>query len=132
MDRQERIKRILAEAERQILDVLNEKDRPIEEVYKSIDETANKILFDGFNARTLLLEPHNIDEERYGMLEYMSFEDVDNLFNSCFKWYIDREVDGSDYVKFCNDLSIVLSTSLEEELEKNIDTIIYKHQQFNN
>ena len=128
MTREEKIKKIFEEAQRQIFDVLNE----TEESFVNLDATANKILSDAFKAKTLLADSNNIDEVRYGMLDYIPNETVIELYTSCMNWYTTGELEeNSKYGRFCTDMSKVLSTNVEDELTNNVDTIIFKYKQIN-
>lgn len=130
MTKEDQIKNILAEAERQILAVLSGNDKTIAEASASIDATASKIMADAFTARTLLLDKNNIDVTRYGMLDYIPDHAIDDLFDSCKNWCTAGEFEtGSLYKRFCNDMTLAMGTSLNYELEKNIDNIIFKYKQ---
>jgi len=132
MTKEEKIKKILDEASAQIMIVLKGDERTFAEASAHIDATANKILNDSFNMKTLLTDENNIDETRYGMLDFIPDEAIPELFESCKHWCTTGEFEkDSKYHRFCEDMSKVQCTTVEEELEKNVNIIVFKYKQIN-
>lgn len=126
MTKEEKIKKILDDAAILITAVMNDNT----EAFINLEATANKILNDSFTAKTLLVDENNIDEVRYGMLDYISNEDVDSLFASCYDWCTTGVLkEDSEYKRFCHNMALLNGTYDEEELKNNVDIILLKYKQ---
>jgi hypothetical protein len=130
MTKEEKIKKILDDASLQIMTVLKGEEKSLTEAYENIDATANKILSDSFDMKTLTVDQNNIDVSRYEMLEFLPDEDIINLYHSCKRWIVSKENDAT-YMRFCGNMAQVQGTTLQEEIEKNVNSIIFKYKQIN-
>lgn len=130
MTKEEQIKKILDEASEKVMAVLRGEERSLVEAYENIDATANKILSDSFDMKTLTIDENNIDASRYEMLDMMPESDVIELYNSCKRWVVLKENDAT-YMRYCGVMAEIQGTTLQEEIEKNIDSIIFKYKQIN-
>jgi hypothetical protein len=130
MTKEEKIKNILDEASAQIMAVLRGDERTMAQASDNIDATANKIMNDSFNMKTLLVDENNIDAGRYEMLEFLPEEDIIELFESCKKWSTIEEDDGK-YTRFCENMAKLRGTTLDYERTQNINSIIFKYKQIN-
>jgi hypothetical protein len=135
--KEDKIRKILQDAQDQILRVLKGEDEFLMEAASNIDATADKILRDSFEARTMLVDGNKIDMSRYRMLDYISDFEICEIFESCKKYVLDgcvihlSETPVSKYLKLCSDLSKLLGTELGYELDNNVDMIIFKYKEIN-
>ena len=132
MTNEEKIQQIMAEATEQIMAVLKGDSITLSKMAENIDATANKIMADAFSAKTLLVDENNIDRDRYGMLDYIPENAIEELYESCKNWCTTGEFEeNSKYKRFCEDMAKLSGTDISEELSKNIEIIIYKYKQIN-
>lgn len=130
MTKEEQIRKIFQDAQEQVMAVLFSDDRLIAEASANIDATADKIMKDSFDAKTLLIDDNNIDVSRYEMLDVIPDNEILELFDSCKKWCTLKEDDGK-YSNFCDTMSKMRGTTLEDEMEINVNCIILKSKKIN-
>jgi hypothetical protein len=130
MTKEEKIKKILADASEQILLIVREDEHALATAASNIEATVDKIMNDSFVAKTLLVDENNIDVVRYGMLDYIPDEDIDSLFKSCFDWCTTGSLnENSEYKRFCHNMALLNGTLYEDELKNNVDIILLKYKQ---
>lgn len=132
MTTEEKIKKILDDAQAQIMVVLKGDDKMLAEASANIEATADKIMKDAFTAKTFLVDENNIDKSRLDVLEMLTDDDIKRLYDSCKEWCeTGKFVKDSEYVKFCTISASVRATFIEDEMRNNIDVIIFKYKQIN-
>lgn len=129
MTAQEKIQEIMNDASERIMQVLSEGNSTVN---KQIEDNLSKIMQDSFEAKTLLIDENTIDKERYSFLDFIPDESIEALYYSCKYWATTGELnENSEYKRFCANMASLSGTTLEEELEKNIDIIVFKNKQIN-
>lgn len=129
MTAEEKIQAIMKDASDKIMQVLSEGNANLN---KQIDDNLHKIMHDSFEAKTLLIDENTIDKERYSFLDFIPDESIEALYYSCRYWATTGELNNnSEYKRFCENMASLSGTTLEEELEKNIDIIVFKNKQIN-
>jgi len=122
-EEKDKIRKILSDAAEQIITVLDDKTFDL----KEITQTANKIMHDAFDAKTFMVDENKIDKVRYGMLDYIP--NIESLYQSCKYWATTGELNiNSEYKRFCENMAKLSGTTLEDELNNNIDIIVLKHK----